>query len=204
MHWATTCSRWRESARAANESGRYRPAAHVQSPFGRRRVVPAGDSNRCGSGAGFPGARARAGARRAVLRGDRTEAAAGCKVVGGDRLAYAPAARTPWSWLEAATGRCCQSEVDDAAVGVPRARRGTAFGTRTLRPASGSRVARRATPRKWRTGACRVGRRRGCASHAAGRAEHGGLGHHERGAAGRLFIAVRRDVRDVHRVPIVD
>jgi hypothetical protein len=60
---------------------------------------------------------------RALERAERFDAAMGPKPqpaarwVRGDRVAYSPAGKAPWTILEAATGRVLESDVNDAAVG---------------------------------------------------------------------------------------
>src|SRR4051812_41053865 len=41
------------------------------------------------------------------------------KWLAGDRLAYSPAGKAPWTILEAPTGRVLESDANDAAVGGP-------------------------------------------------------------------------------------
>src|SRR5687768_7646622 len=60
------------------------------------------------------------GLARALERAERFDAAIGpqpqpaAKWLGGDRLAYSPAGKAPWTVLEVATGRVLESEVADA------------------------------------------------------------------------------------------
>ncbi|HVJ27747.1 MAG TPA: DPP IV N-terminal domain-containing protein, partial [Vicinamibacterales bacterium] len=148
----------------------------------------------------------------ALERAERFDAAMGqqpqlaAKWLDGDRLAYSPAGKAPWTVLEAATGRVLQAEVNDAAVGGPGPAAGLPLGLASFGPVN----AEPATSGPWTT---RMTNNDVIVSDSAGAtrltlsgAENYGWGvpprawSHDR----RVFIALRRDVRKVHRVPIVD
>ena len=129
------------------------------------------------------------------------------KWIGGDRLAYSPAGKAPWAVLDPTTGQVLQSEVDDAAVGGPgpgvappslgmayfapaTSAPGNAGGW-TAQPANGGLTV--SDP----AGATRL-QLPGAANHAWALAPNAWSRDRQ------LFVALRRDAREIHRVPIVD
>jgi dipeptidyl aminopeptidase/acylaminoacyl peptidase len=128
------------------------------------------------------------------------------KWLGADRLAYSPAGKAPWTILDASTGEVRQSEVDDAAVGgagpaVTSPSLGMAyFGPGPSGPApSGwtAQAANGALTVSDSTGATRL-QLPGTADYGWAVAPNGWSRDRQR------FVAIRRDVREIHRVPIVD
>ena len=153
---------------------------------------------------------------RALERAARFDAAMGpkpqpaAKWLGGggrgDRLAYSPEGKAPWTILEAATGRGLESQVDDAAVGGPGPAVGMPLGLASFGPPN----AGPANSGRW-TASTPNGDL--VVSDAAGatRLKVSGAQNYEWSLAprawnydGRYFIALRVDNREVHRVPIVD
>jgi dipeptidyl aminopeptidase/acylaminoacyl peptidase len=148
---------------------------------------------------------------RALERAERFDAAMGpkpqptAKWLGGDRLAYSPAARAPWTVLEAPTGRVLESEVTDAAVGGPGPAVGMPLGLASFAP---SKPGPNSEPWTAQTtnGDLVVSDAAGVARLTLSGAQNHGWGlpprawNHDR----RLFIALRVDTREIHRVPIVD
>jgi dipeptidyl aminopeptidase/acylaminoacyl peptidase len=148
---------------------------------------------------------------RALERAERFDSALGpkpqptAKWLAGDRLAYSPTGNAPWAVLEAATGRALEPEVADAAVGGPGPAMGLPLGlSYFVAAASGP-----ASP-LWMTqpanndlvvsdnaGATRL-RLTGAQNYGWAMAPN--AWNRDR----RLFIALRVDNRELHRVPIVD
>ena len=129
------------------------------------------------------------------------------KWLDGDRLAYSPAAKAPWTVLDATTGRVLQSQVDDAAVG------GAA--PAVAPPSVGMAYFAAASPGPANAGGWMAQAANGglTVSDPAGatRLELSGAPNYGWALAPnawsrdrQLFVALRRDVREIHRVPIVD
>jgi dipeptidyl aminopeptidase/acylaminoacyl peptidase len=148
---------------------------------------------------------------RALERADRFDAALGpqpqptAKWLDGDRLAYSPAGKAPWTVLEAPTGRVLESEVADAAVSGPGP--GPALGlplglayfapTNSGPPVWTAQSANNDLIVSDTAGATRL--------KLPGAPNYGwGVPPNAWSRDGRLFVALRRDVREIHRVPIVD
>jgi dipeptidyl aminopeptidase/acylaminoacyl peptidase len=148
---------------------------------------------------------------RALERADRFDAALGpqpqptAKWLDGDRLAYSPAGKAPWTVLEAPTGRVLESEVADAAVSGPGP--GPALGlplglayfapTNSGPPVWTAQSANNDLVVSDTAGATRL--------KLPGAQNYGwGVPPNAWSRDGRLFVALRRDVREIHRVPIVD
>ena len=146
---------------------------------------------------------------RALERAERLDAAFGpqpqpiAKWQKGNRVAYAPAGKAPWAVLDATTGQVLESDVADAAVGGPGPAIGLPLGLAsfsfadarkpswTARTANGDLIVSDAD------GAVRLQLR--------GEQNYGwGVAPNAWDRDGRIFIAIRRDVREIHRVPIVD
>lgn len=83
------------------------------------------------------------GLARALERADRFDAAMGpkpqpvAKWLNGDRIAYSPGGKAPWTVLEASTARVLQSDADDAVVGGPGPAMGLPLGLASFGPANG-------------------------------------------------------------------
>ena len=149
------------------------------------------------------------GLARALERAERFDGALGAKPqptakwVGGDRLAYSPTGGAPWNFLEASTGRVLESEVTDGAVGGPGPAASLPLGLAYLSEGNSGSTSWTARPVENdlivsdTAGATRL-RLPGAQNHAWGLAPN--AWNRDR----RLFIAIRRDVREIHRVPIVD
>ena len=150
---------------------------------------------------------------RALERAEQFYAATGptpqptAKWLGGDRVAYSPAGTAPWMVLEAATGRVLESEAGDGAVGGP----GPAAAPPSLGMAYfGAATSGSANPGGWTAqaanGALTVSDPTGATRlHLPGAPNYGwGLAPNAWSRDRQLFVAVRRDVREIHRVPIVD
>jgi dipeptidyl aminopeptidase/acylaminoacyl peptidase len=149
---------------------------------------------------------------RALERADRYDAALGpkpqpaAKWLGGDRLAYAPEGKAPWTILEAATWRVLESGIADAPVGGPGPAVGMPFGLASFGPDNAGPV----NPGQWTAqapnGDLVVSDAAGAARLKLSGAPNYGWGlpprawNHDR----RFFVALRVDNREVHRVPIVD
>src|SRR5829696_1000679 len=129
------------------------------------------------------------------------------KWVAGDRLAFSQSGKAPWTILEAATGRVLESDVKDAAVGGPGPAAGLPLGLASFGPAdsgaaanSGSWTARMAD------GNVIVSDTAGATRLTLSGAPNYGWSlaprawNHDR----RFFLAIRRDEREIHKVPIVD
>jgi dipeptidyl aminopeptidase/acylaminoacyl peptidase len=149
---------------------------------------------------------------RALERAERFDAAMGpkpqptAKWLEGDRLAYSPAGKAPWIVLEAPTARVLQYEVADAAVGGPGPAVGLPLGLASFEPANQAP----ANPGRW---TAQMANGDLVVSDAAGatRLKLSGEPDYEWGLAPRawspdqrVFIAMRVDDREIHRVPIVD
>jgi len=120
----------------------------------------------------------------------------------GDRLAYSPTGKTPWTILEAATARVLKSDVDDAAVGGPGPARpdlgpwGPPFANAD-RPAWNVRTENTDLVVSDAEGATRL-RLPGAPRYGWGTPPEGG--NRDR----KIFIAFRTDQRAIHTLPIVD
>ena len=139
---------------------------------------------------------------RALERADRFDAALGpqpqptAQWLGGDRLAYSPTGAAPWSVLDAATGRVLESEANS----VPTAGQGP----------PGHLLGPYPNPGRW---TAQVSGGELVVSDNAGntRLKLQGAQNYGWGVAplgwnrdGNLFVALRVDSREIHRVPIVD
>ena len=146
---------------------------------------------------------------RLLERAERFDAAMGAKPQpaarwrGEDRLAYSPTGTAPWTVLDAPTGRVLESGVNDAAVGGSGTAPGlppalTYFGPTgsgeslwTARTANNDLVVSDGA------GAIQLQLR--------GEPNYGwGLAPNAWNRDRQLFVAIRRDAREIHRVPIVD
>lgn len=151
---------------------------------------------------------------RALERAERFDAAMGptpqpiAKWLGGDRLAYSPAGTAPWTVLDASTGQVLESEVADAAVGGPGPPSAPPLGMAYFGPANSGPAD--PGPPAW---TARPANNDLIVSDTAGatRLELPGAQNYAWGLAPnawsrdrQFFVAVRRDVREIHRVPIVD
>ena len=148
----------------------------------------------------------------ALERAERFDAALGpkpqptAKWLGGDRLAYSPTGQAPWTALEAATGRVLESELADTAVGGPGPAVALPLGLASFGPANPEP----ANSGPWTTRMAGndliVSDTGGATRLTLSGAENYGWGlaprawNHNR----RLFVAIRRDVRKIHKVPVVD
>jgi dipeptidyl aminopeptidase/acylaminoacyl peptidase len=149
---------------------------------------------------------------RALERADRFEAAMApkpepaAKWLSGDRLAYSADGKAPWTVIDAPTGRVQDSEVDDTTAGGPGPSPGLPLGLASFASAN----ATSANPASW---SAQVTNGNLVVADAAGATrltlpgapDHGWIlppraWNHDR----RLFVAIRADNREVHRVPIVD
>ena len=147
----------------------------------------------------------------ALERADRLDAAMGpkpqpaAKWLGGDRLAYSPDAKAPWTVVEAATGRVLESEGADEAVGGPGPAMAMPLGLASFGPANPP-----ANPGHWTAqtanGDLVVSDAAGAPRLKLSGAQNYGwsLAPRAWNSDGRYFIALRIDNREVHRVPIVD
>ena len=146
---------------------------------------------------------------RALERAERFDAAMGpkpqptAKWLDRDRLAYSPVGAAPWTILEMPTGRVLESAADDAAVGGPGPASGLPFALAYFGSAN-------AGPALW---TARSANNDLIVSDSDGtiRLQLRGAQNHGWGVAPnawdrdrRFFVAIRRDVREIHRVPIVD
>ena len=151
---------------------------------------------------------------RALERAERFDAAFGpqpqpiAKWQKGDRLAHSPVGRAPWTVLEAQTGRVLESEVSDAAVGGPGPAVGPPLGL-SFFGAGNSESATSGGP-SW---TARTAGNDLIVSDTSGvtRLQLSGAPNYGWGMAPnawnrdrQFFVAVRRDVREIHRVPVVD
>ena len=146
---------------------------------------------------------------RALERAERFDAALTpkpqplAKWMGGDRLAYSPTGGAPWSVLEAATARVLESGVADGAVGGPGPAAGLPLGLAYFsasNSASPSWTARTANNELTVSDTAGVARLK-----LPGAQNYGwSLPPNAWSRDGRVFVALRRDVREIHRVPIVD
>jgi dipeptidyl aminopeptidase/acylaminoacyl peptidase len=129
------------------------------------------------------------------------------KWLGRDRLAYSLAGKAPWTVFEASTGRVLESEVDDGAVGgagpamAPPSLGMAYFGPAGSGPANAggwtAQAANGALTVSDATGATRL--------HLPGATNHGwAVAPNGWSRDRQLVVALRRDVREIHRVPIVD
>src|SRR5688572_4189758 len=148
---------------------------------------------------------------RALERAEQFDAALGpqpqptAKWLGGDRLAYSPAGKAPWSILEASTGRVLESEIADAAVGGPGPAVAPPLGLAYFGANSGPANSGPWTARTENTdlivsdaaGATRLQLR---GAQNFGWAVAPNAWNRDR----RFFVALRADNREIHRVPIVD
>src|SRR5215218_5230353 len=121
------------------------------------------------------------------------------KWLAGDRLAFSQSGKAPWTILEASTGRVLESDVKDGAVGGPGPAAGLPLGLASSGPAdSGSWTARRAD------GNLIVSDTAGATRLTLSGAPNYGWSlaprawNHDR----RFFLAIRRDDREIHKVPI--
>jgi dipeptidyl aminopeptidase/acylaminoacyl peptidase len=144
---------------------------------------------------------------RALERADRFDAAMGpqpqptARWLGGDRVAYSATGAAPWSILDGATGRVVESDANNATAAAQAL--GQTLPGHLLGPYanSGRWVVR--TPGgdlvvSDNTGATRL-RLPGAQNYAWG--VQGDLAANRDGG---LFLALRIDTREIHRVPIVD
>jgi dipeptidyl aminopeptidase/acylaminoacyl peptidase len=125
------------------------------------------------------------------------------KWVGSDRLAYSPSGEAPWTVIEGATGRMLESEAGDGAVGGPGPTMGPPGGL-------GYFVSANSGPSSWTArstnndlivsgsdGATRL--------QLSGAQNYGWFPAPNGWSRDRKFlVAMRRDTREIHRVPIVD
>jgi dipeptidyl aminopeptidase/acylaminoacyl peptidase len=129
------------------------------------------------------------------------------KWLGEDRLAYALAGKAPWTVLEASTARVLESGISDAAVGGP--------GPAAPPPSLGMAYFGAASPGPAHSGGWTAQAANGAlvVSDPAGatRLQLPGAPNHAWALAPnawsrdrQLFVAIRRDVREIHKVPIVD
>ena len=130
------------------------------------------------------------------------------KWLAGDRLAYSPAGKAPWTVLDAPTGRVLESEAGDAAVGGPGPASGLPLGlayfgaansgtTNAGRPVLTARAANNDLVVSDTAGATRL--------ELKGAQNYGwAVPPNAWSRDQRFFVALRRDSREVHRVPIVD
>jgi dipeptidyl aminopeptidase/acylaminoacyl peptidase len=151
---------------------------------------------------------------RLLERAERFDAVMGvrpqpaAKWRGDDRLAYSPTGTAPWSILEASTGRVLESEVSDAAVGGPGTASGLPFALAYFGPVN-AEAANSGAP-SWTVQPANndlivSGSDGGIRLQLRGAQNYGwGLAPNAWNRDRRLFIAMRRDVREIHRVPIVD
>ena len=149
---------------------------------------------------------------RALERAERFDAAMApkpqpvAKWLERDRLAYSPSGKAPWTVVEAATGRVLESDVSDAAVGGPGPAAGLPLGLASF----GSADSGAANSGPWTAQATNgdliVSDSAGATRLTLSGAQNYGWGLAPRAWSPdrRLFIAIRRDDREVHRVPIVD
>jgi dipeptidyl aminopeptidase/acylaminoacyl peptidase len=143
---------------------------------------------------------------RALERAERFDAALGpqpqpaARWLEGDRLAYSPAGKAPWTVLEASTGRVLESAVADAAAAGPEPS-GPPFSPIQGAPADSGRWTARLAGGELivsdTAGATRL--------KLPGAQNHGWdvpplAWNRDR----ELFVALRVDNREIHRVPIVD
>ena len=146
---------------------------------------------------------------RALARADRFDAAFGpqpqpiAKWQKGHRLAFSPAGRAPWTILDAPTGQVLEADVADAAVGGAGPATALPLGLASFesapppRPSWTTQAANNALVVSDTDGAIRL--------QLQGAQNYGwGLAPHAWDRDGRIFVAVRRDSREIHRVPIVD
>src|SRR5688500_3526630 len=149
---------------------------------------------------------------RALERAERFDVAMApkpqptAKWVSGERLAYSPAGKAPWAVLEPATGRVLESDVADAAVGGPGPASGLPLGLASFAPSGPASSG----PPPW---TARTANSNLIVSDAAGAtrlqlpgAENYGWSVAPNGWSRdrQLFVALRVDNREIHRVPIVD
>jgi dipeptidyl aminopeptidase/acylaminoacyl peptidase len=150
---------------------------------------------------------------RALERAERFHAALGplpqpvAKWLEGDRLAYSPDGKAPWTVIEASTGRVLRSGMDDAAVAGPGADPGPRLGLGYFGPAN-------TKPAKSERWTAQKVNRDIVVSDSAGvtRLTLPGAENQAWSSVApaawsrdrRHFVAFRADIREVHRVPIVD
>lgn len=149
---------------------------------------------------------------RALERAERFDAALGpqpqptAKWLGGDRLAYSPAGKAPWTVLEAATGRVLESEVAETAVGGPGPAAALPLGLASFEPVNPAPASSGSWKVQTTNGDLIVSDTAGATRLTLPGAQNYGWSlpprawNHDR----RVFLAVRRDVREIHTVPIVD
>ena len=149
---------------------------------------------------------------RALERAEKFDAGMGpkpqptAKWLGRDRLAYSPSGKAPWTVFDAATLRVLESELSDSAVGGAGPALTPPFGMASFGPANQGPVNSGPWTAKMTNGDLTVSDTAGATRIKLSGAENYGWGlpprawNYDR----RLFIAVRRDTREIHRVPIVD
>jgi dipeptidyl aminopeptidase/acylaminoacyl peptidase len=148
---------------------------------------------------------------RALERADRFDAAMApqpqptAKWQGADRLAFSPTGTAPWKVVDASSGRVLQADAGDAAVGGSGPAVALPLGLASFEPANPAANAGTWTARMSSNDLI-VSDAAGATRLTLSGAENYAWGlmprawNHGR----RLFLAVRRDDRKVHRVPIVD
>jgi dipeptidyl aminopeptidase/acylaminoacyl peptidase len=150
---------------------------------------------------------------RALERAEKFDAGLGmsqqpiARWVAGDRLAFSQTGKAPWTILEASTGRVLESDVKDGAVGSPGPAAGLPLGLASFGPSESGA----ANPARW-TARIENGRDLIVSDTAgaipltlSGAPDYGWslaprAWNHDR----RFFLAIRRDDREIHKVPIVD
>jgi hypothetical protein len=148
---------------------------------------------------------------RALERAERFDAAMGpqpqptAKWLGGDRLAYSSAGKAPWTILEPSSARVLESEAGDAAVGGPGPVATLPLGLASFEPAN-SAPANPSFTVQTTNGDLIVSDGAGATRLTLSGAQNYGWGLAPRAWSPdrRIVLAIRRDDRQVHRVPIVD
>ena len=146
---------------------------------------------------------------RLLERAERFDAAFGptpqpaAKWQGGDRLASSPVGKAPWTVLEAPTGRVLESEASDAAAGAAGTASGLPLALAYFGPANSgesswtAKTANNDLIVSDSAGAIQL-QLRGAQNYGWGVAPN--AWNRDR----TLFVALRIDNREIHRVPIVD
>lgn len=148
---------------------------------------------------------------RALERAERFDAAMGpkpqpaAKWLEGDRLAYSPSGKAPWAVLDAAAARVLESDVADAAVGGPAAGGALPLGLASFEPAT-SGPANSSWSAQATNGDLIVSDSAGATRLTLSGAPNYGWGLAPRAwnPARTHLLAIRRDERKIHKIPIVD
>jgi dipeptidyl aminopeptidase/acylaminoacyl peptidase len=133
------------------------------------------------------------------LMGPKPQPAA--KWLAGDRLAYSPTGNAPWTIIDASTARVLESDVAEAAVAGPPPGPPGGLGYFAQGNSAASPWSAKAAVNDLivldSDGAVRL-QLSGAANHGWSVAPNGWSRDR------RFFVAIRRDTREIHKVPIVD